>query len=138
MKTLHITMIISVVIISIVVVLIMHTPPQSRCQEGILSNGICAGPRYDISSTENIIDEQKARSLAESYVDELKVMSYGCQFQSVSGIYGTDSSGTSKLNAVQVGYTCTSRYVGAFVILEDPQLTKVLNVTTFPSSRFGS
>ena len=93
---------------------------------------------YQYDTTENTIDEQKARSLAESYVDELKTMSYGCQFQSLSGIYGTDSNGTSKLNAVQVGYTCTSKYVGAFVIIEDPQLTKVLNVTTFPSSRFGS
>ncbi len=93
---------------------------------------------YQSDATENTIDEKKARSLAESYVDELKIISYGCQFQSLSGIYGTDSNGVSKLNAVQVGYTCTSRYVGAFVIIEDPQLTKVLNVTTFPSSRFGS
>lgn len=120
-------------IVSVAIAIIVEFPmPYSG------TTTITPSKPYQSDTTGNTIDEQKARSLAESYVDELKVMSYGCQFQSVSGIYGTDSNGTSKLNAVQVGYTCTSRYVGAFVILEDPQLTKVLNVTTFPSSRFGS
>ena len=132
MKTLHYS-IIAVLIVSIAIVIIIEFPiPYSG------TTTIVPSKLSQSDTTANTIDEQKARSLAESYVDELKVMSYGCQFQSVSGIYVTDSNGVSKLNAVQVGYTCTSRYVGAFVIIEDPQLTKVLNVTTFPSSRFGS
>ncbi|SRR5690348_2999285 len=132
MKTLHLY-IIAVLIVSVAIVIIIEFPIYRGPNALIVPS-----KPYQYDTTENTIDEQKARSLAESYVDELKTMSYGCQFQSLSGIYGTDSNGTSKLNAVQVGYTCTSKYVGAFVIIEDPQLTKVLNVTTFPSSRFGS
>jgi hypothetical protein len=132
MKILHYS-IITVLIVSIAIIIIMEfSIPYFR------TTTITPSKPYQSNATENTIDEQKARSLAESYVDELKTISYGCQFQSVSGIYGTDSNGASKLNAVQVGYTCSSRYIGAFVIIEDPQLTKVLNVTTFPSSRFGS
>ncbi|MHB8602600.1 MAG: hypothetical protein ACYC6W_10255 [Nitrosotalea sp.] len=132
MKTLHYS-IIAILIFIILITLIIEFPIYRGPNALIVPS-----KPYQSDITENTIDEQKARSLAESYVDELKTISYGCQFQSVSGIYGTDSNGTSKLNAVQVGYTCTSRYAGAFVIIEDPQLTKVLNVTTFPSSRFGS
>jgi hypothetical protein len=132
MKTLH-YYIIAVLIVSIAIVIMIEFPiPYSGTVMIVPS-----GPHVLGTTIRNTIDEQKARSLAESYVDELKTMSYGCQFQSLSGIYGTDSDGASKLDAVQVGYTCTSKYVGAFVIVEDPQMTKVLNVTTFPSSRFG-
>jgi hypothetical protein len=83
-----------------------------------------------------IIDESKARSLAENSLDELKTTSYGCHFDGVSGIFGTDSNGTSKLEAVRVGYNCNSKYVGGFLVTEDPQLTKIINVTAYPSDRF--
>ena len=132
MKALHLYMI-SALIVCIAIVIIIEFP----IYRGPNTLMVPSKP-YQSDTTEPMINEQKARSVAESYVDELKIISYGCQFQSLSGIYGTDSNGISKLNAVQVGYTCTSRYIGAFVIIEDPQLTKVLNVTTFPSSRFGS
>lgn len=131
MKTLHYS-IITVLIVSIAIIIIVELPIY------LGPNALIAPSKpYQSDTTGKKTDEQKARSLAESYVDELKINSYGCQFQSMSGIYRTDSNSTSKLDGVQVGYTCASRYIGAFVIIENPQLTKVLNVTTFPSSRFG-
>ncbi len=131
MKTLHYS-IITVLIVSVAIVIIIEFPiPHS----GTIM--IIPSKPYQSNATENTIDEKKARDLAEKNVDELKT-SYGCHFDSLSGVFATYPNGTSTLEAVRVGYNCNHPYVGSFVIIEDPQLTKVINVTAYPSSRFGN
>jgi hypothetical protein len=89
-------------------------------------------PYLNNSDTIFVPDEKKARELAERYVDELNTGTYGCRFDSLSGIFDAKSN----LQYVRIGYDC-NRYVGAFVILEDPDMTRVINVTTYPLTRFG-
>lgn len=131
MKTLHISIISILVVITILVIIIEFPIPHS----GTIM--ITPSKPYQSNVTQNAIDEKKARELAESNVDELKT-SYGCHFDSLSGIFTTYPNGTSTLEAVRVGYNCNHPYVGSFVIIEDPQLTKVINVTAYPNNRFGN
>lgn len=75
------------------------------------------------------IDVQKARQLAENNIDGLTT-SYACHFDSESEMYSNFPNGTSKLEGVRIGYNCNSPYVASFIIVEDPLLTKVINVTS--------
>jgi hypothetical protein len=89
-------------------------------------------PYLNGSDTSFVPDEKKARELAERYVDELHIGTYGCHFDSLSWIFDAKSN----LQYVRIGYDC-DRYVGAFVIFEDPSMTRIINVTTYPLTRFG-
>ena len=129
MKTLHYSIIAIFVFVVVIIIIVEYPIPHGS------SIMITPSKPYIDNTSENshfTIDEQKARSLAENSVDELKT-TYGCHFDSLTGI--VDNS--SKLQYVRVGYNC-NKYVGAFVIMEDPQLNHVINVTTYPISRFGS
>lgn len=133
MKTLHYS-IIAILAFTIIMIFIIEFPLY-RGPSGLITG---SKPYQDNMSGNNIgiIDEQKAKSLAENSVSDLKDISYGCSFDSLSGIYKNDSSGSPKLQYVRVGYDCI-QHIGSFVILEDPQMTRVLNVTTYSISNFG-
>lgn len=89
-------------------------------------------PYLNNSDASFVPDEKKARALAESPVDELKTGTYGCHFDSLSGVFDEKSN----LRYIQIGYSC-DKYVGAFVILEDPEITRIINVTTYPITFHG-
>lgn len=68
MKTLHLTTIISAVIIGIIAILIIQIPSQPRCQEGTLSNGTCAGIYYNISPTDHFVNNEKRTSQVSTII----------------------------------------------------------------------
>ncbi len=116
----------SVLAVVIVVIVTLGMPPDSNI---VITP---SKPYLNNSATSFVPDEKKARALAERSVDELKTGTYGCHFDSLSGVF----DGKSNLQYIQVGYNC-DKYVGAFVILEDPEMTRIINVTTYPITFHG-
>ncbi len=128
MRTLHITTIISVVIISIIAVLIIHVPSQPRCQEGTLSNGTCVGPHYNISSTENAIQPVSEAPLCVTHVenqtiDAGRLGDFSCfapefftqtKILKINGFYGVYHNSTNDRTdtyALELGHAGTITYV---------------------------
>lgn len=112
---------VSVLAVMIVVIVTFGIPHDSSTMI------IPSKPYLNNSDAIFVPDEKKARTLAESSVDELKTGTYGCHFDSLSGVF----DGKSNLQYIKIGYNC-DKYVSAFVILEDPEMTRIVNVTTYP------
>ncbi|HET6457383.1 MAG TPA: hypothetical protein VFG24_00690 [Nitrosopumilaceae archaeon] len=84
--------------------------------------------------TQNCANEQMARELAVNSIGST-LSSSGYRFDGILCIWGTGTNDTSELKAVRVAYQSPS--AGALIITEDPQLTKVINATVIPNSRYG-
>jgi len=80
------------------------------------------------NETQNCVDEQNARKLAENSVGSA-ISSSGYSFDDILCIWGTGDD-RSELKAVRVTYQSPS--AGARIITEDSKLTKVINVTVTP------
>jgi hypothetical protein len=93
-------------------------------------------PRSGNSPYSQLIDANEAERLAECSVNEIK--SNGYRFGSVSGVWENGTNGISELKAVKVIYYRGVVVVesGTLTVTEDPQLTKVINVTVWRSPGF--
>ena len=79
-----------------------------------------------VNTNQNMTNEQKARKLAENSLPDLQMIS-GYHFEGILYVIAEGFNSTSELKSVQVSYQTPSG--GSLTIFEDPQMTKVLNVT---------
>lgn len=108
----------------------------------IIGSGMIAAATFTIlipyamqeSTNQNATDEQKARQLAENSLPDLKTVS-GYHFEGIlyARVQSFGGPGPSELMSVQVSYQTPSG--GILTFIEDPKMTKVLNVTVFEPLR---
>ena len=77
----------------------------------------------------------KARELAENSIGQATISSYNLHFDGIDCVFEPSTNGTSKLQSIVVSYQSPSGWAMTFT--EDPLLTKVINSTIFPPTRFG-
>ncbi len=83
-----------------------------------------------MNKTKTLVDEDKARMLAESSPKVKAILNNGdFHYGGVFYFSGYGSNGTFQLLTVNVTYLPDTNTTGALVISEDPQLTKILNIT---------
>lgn len=78
---------------------------------------------------------QKAKTLAENSIGQATLSSYDLHFDGIQCLDRPGTNGTSKLQSIVVSYQSPSGWAMTFT--EDPLLTKVINSTIFPPTRFS-
>ena len=114
-------------IVAVGILLIFQMMPRSVPLENISEITNSTVPTIKAKTP---VDENKARLLAESspYVQSI-LSGSGFHYDGVFYISGYGSNGTFQLLTVNVTYQADNHTIGPLVVTEDPQLTKILNIT---------
>lgn len=120
MKTLHLSIIISSGIIAVITFAFFISYLVKEPNQG------------QVELNQNVPNEQKARRLAETSLPDLQTVS-GYHFSGILYVTRGGFNETSGVISVLVSYQTPSG--GTMTFVEDPQMTKILNVTVLEPLR---
>lgn len=93
-------------------------------------------PQHNQGTKDCVGHMPQARTLAENSIGQATISSYNFRFDSIRCVFGSGINGTSQLQSIIVAFQSPSGW--AIIFTEDPMLTKVINSTVLPPSRFSS